>query len=437
MRDRAVSVSSGGTSFYGWTVLGAACLHRHHGHGHARRPRRVPGAKGSGPGLEPLEPSAGVGAPQLGRDGPRRRAPAAPIRPDRHPRGGRRRRRPLLGLGWCCRARSRRCGSSRSRSGSCRLRRRRFLRAAHVDGDQVVRPGGGWRRAWCPPASASVSWPSPRSPARYDQWDWRMALLVLGDLAWLIVVPVALVIREQPGDVGAGAMGDRPGRPRVLDARGAGRAAVLGHRAHALRLLRRPLRADLPHGHPRHRPGHGAMAAAACWASPGCRPSSGDRDGLLADRVGAKRTLLAGLALQAAMIASTCSCRTWCLLRAGHRLRGRLGGLHAALRPGHPRVLRRAGHGHRLRGVFFISCSAWGSARSPAGCCTTPSAPTCGCSWARSPSAPAIVLAVTLRPPAPPPVARVTGSATPTRIPLSPPPSCAKKVSSLYKNQPM
>src|SRR5207253_2859861 len=31
--------------------------------------------------------------------------------------------------------------------------------------------------------------------------------LVIGDLAWLVIVPAALLIREQPGDVGAAALG--------------------------------------------------------------------------------------------------------------------------------------------------------------------------------------------------------------------------------------
>src|SRR5206468_3171364 len=40
-------------------------------------------------------------------------------------------------------------------------------------------------------------------------FDWRVAMLLLGDLAWLVVIPVALLIRNAPGDVGTVALGGR------------------------------------------------------------------------------------------------------------------------------------------------------------------------------------------------------------------------------------
>src|SRR4029077_10764055 len=48
---------------------------------------------------------------------------------------------------------------------------------------------------------------APLARALPGAWGWRVALLVIGDLAWLVIVPVALLLREQPGDVGAAAMG--------------------------------------------------------------------------------------------------------------------------------------------------------------------------------------------------------------------------------------
>src|SRR5258708_543235 len=33
-------------------------------------------------------------------------------------------------------------------------------------------------------------------------YGWRVAMLLLGDLAWLVILPLALLIREQPGEVG-------------------------------------------------------------------------------------------------------------------------------------------------------------------------------------------------------------------------------------------
>src|SRR5262245_19493247 len=42
---------------------------------------------------------------------------------------------------------------------------------------------------------------APLARALVSAWDWRVAMLVLGDLAWLVVIPVALVLREP--DAGA------------------------------------------------------------------------------------------------------------------------------------------------------------------------------------------------------------------------------------------
>src|SRR4051812_6733595 len=41
-------------------------------------------------------------------------------------------------------------------------------------------------------------------------WDWRVAMLVLGDLAWLLIIPCALLVRNapvQPAASGAAAAG--------------------------------------------------------------------------------------------------------------------------------------------------------------------------------------------------------------------------------------
>src|SRR5262249_58069828 len=38
-----------------------------------------------------------------------------------------------------------------------------------------------------------------------SSYDWRFAMLILGDLAWLVIVPLALLIREAPSSAGAGA----------------------------------------------------------------------------------------------------------------------------------------------------------------------------------------------------------------------------------------
>ena len=135
-------------------------------------------------------------------------------------------------------------------------------------------------------------------------WDWRVALLVIGDLAWLIVVPVAFVIREQPGDVGAGAMGGaaRAGREystREVIAAPQFWAIALTHFA-CCAAHSGPIFHMVTHATDQ---GIGTMAAATALGVSGLASIVGRvGGGLLADRVGPKPTLLAGLALQAAMI---------------------------------------------------------------------------------------------------------------------------------------
>ena len=92
-------------------------------------------------------------------------------------------------------------------------------------------------------------------------YDWRTAMLVVGVVAWLLLIPAALLVRPPPAP-------QRPGRAdsvrravRRLHAYGrAGlpHAAVRRHRAHPFRLLRGALRPDLPHGDLRHRLRHRA-----------------------------------------------------------------------------------------------------------------------------------------------------------------------------------
>ena len=87
-------------------------------------------------------------------------------------------------------------------------------------------------------------------------YDWRTAMLVLGDLAWLVIIPAALLVREPPAPATA-AVPEPTRRRRWQRAHGGAGAAhtpVRRHRAHVLRVLRGALGSDLPHGHPRDRP---------------------------------------------------------------------------------------------------------------------------------------------------------------------------------------
>jgi predicted MFS family arabinose efflux permease len=145
---------------------------------------------------------------------------------------------------------------------------------------------------------------APLARALTSWADWRMALLVIGDLAWLVVIPVALLIRD-PADVGAAALG--------------GAAPAARHSYSPSEVLATPqfwmialthFACCAAHSGPifhmvTHATDQGLapMAAATALGVSGFSSILGRiGGGMLADRVGAKPTLVAGLVLQAAMI---------------------------------------------------------------------------------------------------------------------------------------
>src|SRR5262249_7603762 len=86
-------------------------------------------------------------------------------------------------------------------------------------------------------------------------YDWRIAMLVIGNLAWLIIIPLALFVRDPDADtdgepVAAGA--DRG--PAFTVGEALRTPQFRRDRAHPLRVLRGALRPDLPHGVQRHGP---------------------------------------------------------------------------------------------------------------------------------------------------------------------------------------
>ena len=145
---------------------------------------------------------------------------------------------------------------------------------------------------------------APLARALTSLWDGRLALLVIGDLAWLVIVPVALVLREQPGDTGAAALGGAARAGREYSAREVVTtpqfwAIALTHFA-CCAAHSGPIFHMVTHATDQ---GLGAMAAATALGVSGLSSIAGRiGGGLLADRFGAKPTLIAGLALQAAMI---------------------------------------------------------------------------------------------------------------------------------------
>jgi MFS family permease len=138
-----------------------------------------------------------------------------------------------------------------------------------------------------------------------SNYDWRTAMLVIGDLAWLVIIPAALLVREPPAPATTGAPDPTAGAE--------------GPEMTAVQALRTPQFAAIAftyfaccaaHSGPifhmvANAIDHGvsAMAAATVLSAAGLASLSGKIIcGLVADRVGAKRVLVAGLALQAVAI---------------------------------------------------------------------------------------------------------------------------------------
>ena len=132
--------------------------------------------------------------------------------------------------------------------------------------------------------------------------DWRTAMLVLGDIAWLVIIPAAFLLREPPTATSAD-------ESKVM-------VNAAGGELTAAQALRTPQFAAIAltyfgccaaHSGPifhmvSNAIDHGVsgMAAATVLSVAGLASLSGKIVcGLVADRVGAKRVLLSGLALQA------------------------------------------------------------------------------------------------------------------------------------------
>jgi len=147
-----------------------------------------------------------------------------------------------------------------------------------------------------------------------SEYDWRMAFLVLGNLGWVIAIPCALLLREAPADPlllqdssSAGAQRWPPHSPRLRATVPGGApwhawpfwAIALTHfcccAAHS-----GPLFHLVSHAMEQ---GVTKMAAASILGASGLTSIFGRiGTGIVADRLGAKPTLLAALGLQALLI---------------------------------------------------------------------------------------------------------------------------------------
>src|SRR6266699_1981260 len=136
-------------------------------------------------------------------------------------------------------------------------------------------------------------------------YDWRFAMLVIGDVVWLVIIPAAFLVRDPPASTtaalpGATAGADGPELTMAQALRTPQFAAIaLTYfaccAAHSGPIFHMVTHA-IDHGVP-------AMAAATVLSVASLASLSGKIVcGLVADRVGATRTLLSGLALQAVAV---------------------------------------------------------------------------------------------------------------------------------------
>ena len=144
---------------------------------------------------------------------------------------------------------------------------------------------------------------SPLARALTSAWDWRVAMLVLGDIAWVVIIPTALLIRDDASEAGT----TSPAAPereyssgQVLKAPQFW-AIALTHFA-CCAAHSGPIFHMVTHATDQGVP---AMAAATVLGVSGLSSIAGRiGGGLIADRYGVKRTLIGGLVLQATIIAA-------------------------------------------------------------------------------------------------------------------------------------
>ncbi len=135
-------------------------------------------------------------------------------------------------------------------------------------------------------------------------FDWRTAMLAVGDLVWLVIIPAALFVRNPPTPAGAAApaatttagpeltIGQVVRTPQFGAIALTHFACCAAHSGPIFHMVTHAIDRGVP-----------AMAAATVLSAAGLASLSGKIGcGIFADRVGAKRGLVAGLALQAVAI---------------------------------------------------------------------------------------------------------------------------------------
>jgi MFS family permease len=230
---------------------------------------------------------------------------------------------------------------------------------------------------------------SPLTRWLVNALDWRTAFLVLGDLAWLIVIPSALLLRDAPGTRvrgggRAGALGEPPPKARRTDTipgpplmgeEGGGSNAQASSALAAIRtwpfwaIALTHFGCCAAHSGPIfHLVTHAIDQGVSKMAAAGILGLSGFSSifgrvgtGMVADRIGAKPTLIAALALQAVTILAFLVVRDLGGLSA---LGFVFGIAYGGSMPLYALVVREY-FGERVLGtaygaVFFISCIGMG-----------------------------------------------------------------------------
>ena len=202
----------------------------------------------------------------------------------------------------------------------------------------------------------------PLARALTSAWEWRVAMLILGDIAWLVIIPTALLIREQPAGTAPASAGadDVPAyatteavfrTPQFWTIAVTHFACCAAHSGPIFHMVTHATDQGIP-----------AMAAATALGVSGLSSIAGRvGGGLIADRLGVKRTLIAGLLLQAALVAAYLFARE---LSTFYALAVVFGVAYGGVMPLYALVTREY-FGERVMGtaygaVFFISALGMG-----------------------------------------------------------------------------
>ena len=145
---------------------------------------------------------------------------------------------------------------------------------------------------------------APLSRWLITSYDWRTAMWVIGDLVWLVIIPAAFLVRNPPAPAAAAVpaaaaaagpdltIGQVVRTPQFAAIALTHFACCAAHSGPIFHMVTHAIDRGVP-----------AMAAATVLSVAGLASLSGKIGcGIFADRVGAKRTLVAGLALQAVAI---------------------------------------------------------------------------------------------------------------------------------------